>query len=59
MNALEMVNHLLSHNNDKARLSLRQIYVDLVCSLWLIGQLIQILSYPGNNNNGGHYLSSS
>ena len=47
MSALEMAHHLLSH---KARLSLQQFYIDLIQSLWLIGQLIQILSYPGNTN---------
>ena len=47
MSALQIVNYLLLH---KVRLSLRQFYIDLIDSLWLIGQLIKILSYPGNTN---------
>ena len=45
MSVLQMINHLLPH---QARLSLGQFCVDLVQSFWLIGQIIRILSYPGN-----------
>ena len=45
MSALQMIyNKLLSH---KSRLSLRHFHIDLIHSLWLIGHLIQILTYPG------------
>ena len=42
-----MINYLLPL---KVQLSLQQFYIDLIHSLWLIGQLIQILSYPGIYN---------
>ena len=45
MSALQMINHLLSH---EVRLSLQKFYIDLIHSLWLIGHLIRVVSYPGN-----------
>ena len=47
MSTLQLVNYLLPH---KVQSSLQQFYIDLINSLWLIGQLIKILSYPGNTN---------
>ena len=44
MSALQMINHLLSR---KVRLSLQKFCIDLIHSLWLIGHLIWVLSYPG------------
>ena len=45
MSALQMINHLLSH---EVRLSLQKFCIDLIHSLWLIGHLIRVVSYPGN-----------
>ena len=45
MSTLQMINHLLSH---KVRLSLQKFCIDLIHSLWLIGYLIRVVSYPGN-----------
>ena len=45
--ALQMINYLLSH---KVQLSLQKFCIDLIHSLWLIGHLIWVLSYPGNAN---------
>ena len=45
ISALQVINHLLSH---EVRLSLQKFYTDLIHSLWLIGHLIRVVSYPGN-----------
>ena len=45
--AVQMVHRsVLSH---RAQASLSQFFVDLVHSLWLIGYLIQTLTYPGTS----------
>lgn len=45
--AVQMVHrNVLSH---RAQASLRQFFVDLVHSLWLIGYLIQTVTYPGTS----------
>ena len=45
MSALQMINRLLSH---EIRISLQKFCIDLIHSLWLIGHLIWVVSYPGN-----------
>ena len=46
---LMSVHHVIYHKllSHKTKLLLRRFHVDLIHSLWLIGHLVKILTYPG------------